>query len=108
MSLKLLIMFYNYQVYEAVIRWVKHDIEGRKQTLAPLLAKVKLPLLPASYLTQVIIQLEELSTQRYITTTVLFRTVVVIYVNTHFCNHKLSLENILCDYIYDFRRLTRL
>ena len=47
-------MFYNYQVYEAVIRWVKHDIEGRKQTLAPLLAKVKLPLLPASYLTQVI------------------------------------------------------
>ena len=47
-------VFYDYQVYEAVIRWVKHDIEGRKQTLAPLLAKVKLPLLPASYLTQVI------------------------------------------------------
>ncbi|XP_067943792.1 kelch-like protein 8 isoform X2 [Watersipora subatra] len=42
------------QVYEAVILWVKHDIEGRKQTLAPLLAKVKLPLLPASYLTQVV------------------------------------------------------
>ena len=37
-------------VYEAVIRWVKHDLESRRQHLAQLIGKVKLPMLPVSFL----------------------------------------------------------
>ncbi|XP_049788546.1 kelch-like protein 18 isoform X2 [Schistocerca nitens] len=38
------------QVFEAVMRWVKRDPEGRKKNLPQLLAKVRLPLLPPHYL----------------------------------------------------------
>ena len=39
-------------VFEAVMKWVKHDLENNKQHLPRLLAKVKLPLLPATYLVE--------------------------------------------------------
>lgn len=38
------------QVYEAVIKWVKHDLTFRRAFLAKLMAKVKLPLLSPTYL----------------------------------------------------------
>ncbi|XP_013384732.1 kelch-like protein 8 isoform X1 [Lingula anatina] len=38
------------QAYEAVMKWLMHDLEHRKQYLARLMAHVKFPLLPASYL----------------------------------------------------------
>ena len=38
------------QVYEAVMRWVKSDLNNRKKYLANLISKVKLPLLPTQYL----------------------------------------------------------
>lgn len=37
-------------VYEAVMKWVRHDMVKRRQHLPALIAKVKLPLLPATYL----------------------------------------------------------
>ena len=37
-------------VYEAVMRWVRHDPARRRTHLARLLTRVKLPLLPATYL----------------------------------------------------------
>ena len=38
------------EVYQAVMKWIKHDINKRKQHLSKLISKVKLPLLPATYL----------------------------------------------------------
>ena len=40
------------QVYEAVIVWIKHDIGKRKDYLAKLISKVRLPLLTPNYLLQ--------------------------------------------------------
>ncbi|XP_065053415.1 kelch-like protein 18 [Rhopilema esculentum] len=38
------------QVFEAVLRWVKHEEEGRKELLPALLEQVRLSLLPPQYL----------------------------------------------------------
>ena len=38
------------QVFEAVLLWVKHDVENRKNELPGLLEQVRLPLLPPQYL----------------------------------------------------------
>ncbi|CAL1267914.1 unnamed protein product [Larinioides sclopetarius] len=38
------------EVYEAVMVWVKHDVNKRKDLLPKLLSKVRLPLLPLAYL----------------------------------------------------------
>nr|XP_021002169.1 kelch-like protein 8 isoform X2 [Parasteatoda tepidariorum] len=38
------------EVYEAVMLWIKHDVNKRRDSLSKLLSKVHLPLLPLSYL----------------------------------------------------------
>lgn len=38
------------EVFEALMKWINHDRENRKQYLAQLLGKVKLPLIDARYL----------------------------------------------------------
>ena len=38
------------QVYESVMKWVKHDMPGRKDNLCQLLEHVRLPLVEAEYL----------------------------------------------------------
>ena len=38
------------QVFESVMKWVGHDVEGRKEHLASVLQHVRLPLLDRSYL----------------------------------------------------------
>ncbi|KAL8616818.1 hypothetical protein ACOMHN_017855 [Nucella lapillus] len=38
------------QVYEAIIQWIKHDVDNRREHLAPLMSTVRLPLLPMTYL----------------------------------------------------------
>ncbi|XP_041470402.1 kelch-like protein 8 isoform X3 [Lytechinus variegatus] len=40
------------QVYEAIIKWVKFDVPNRERHLAALLSKVRLPMVPANYLTE--------------------------------------------------------
>ncbi|KAK3099426.1 hypothetical protein FSP39_004167 [Pinctada imbricata] len=42
------------QVYEAVIMWMKQDVPNRRDHLAKLIAKVKLPLLNPDYLLQTV------------------------------------------------------
>jgi len=42
------------QVYEAVMKWVKHNPEERKQHLVKLLGQVKLALLPPTYLLETV------------------------------------------------------
>lgn len=39
------------QVFEACMKWVKHDVEERKQHLPELLSLVRLPLLTPLYIT---------------------------------------------------------
>ena len=41
-------------VYEAVMKWVKHDTEKRKVWLSTLLQYVRLPLLSARYITDIV------------------------------------------------------
>lgn len=41
----------EFQVYEAVVRWVMHDILNRRDAFPDLMAHVRLPLLPRDYLT---------------------------------------------------------
>ncbi|XP_035231674.1 kelch-like protein 8, partial [Stegodyphus dumicola] len=38
------------EVYEALMLWIKHDVDRRKDLIPKLLSKVHLPLLPLSYL----------------------------------------------------------
>lgn len=49
-------------VYEAVIRWVKHDPESRRTHLAHLIGKVKLPMLPVTFLVTTVCSEELLKT----------------------------------------------
>ena len=42
------------QVYESVLRWVRHDSSHRHQHLHSLLSHVKLPLLPPAYLMDIV------------------------------------------------------
>lgn len=42
------------EAYEAVMKWINHDTEDRKQHLAKLLAKVKLPLINTHYLMETV------------------------------------------------------
>lgn len=41
-------------VYEAVLKWIKHDTEGKRHHLPALLMKVRMPLLPITYLVDVV------------------------------------------------------
>jgi len=43
--------FSEEQVFEACMRWVKHDVEKRKEHLPELLSLVRLPLLTPLYIT---------------------------------------------------------
>ena len=40
--------------FEAMMKWVRHDVEGRNQYLPELLANVRLPLIAASHLIEVV------------------------------------------------------
>ncbi len=42
------------QVFESVMKWVKHDVENRKKSLADLLKHVRLPLLDRTYLVSIV------------------------------------------------------
>nr|KAG5711643.1 hypothetical protein BaRGS_016825 [Batillaria attramentaria] len=41
-------------VYEAVIKWIKHDLDNRRDNLAQLMSCVRLPLLSMSYLMETV------------------------------------------------------
>ncbi|XP_070554278.1 kelch-like protein 8 isoform X2 [Ptychodera flava] len=47
------------QVYEAMMKWVKYDVVMRQQHLPDLMSKIRLPMLPPSYLMD-IVEREEL------------------------------------------------
>jgi hypothetical protein len=40
------------QIYEAVISWIKHDLDGRKDHVGALLKNVRMPLMSAAYLSR--------------------------------------------------------
>lgn len=42
------------QVYESVMKWIKHDLENRQKDLAVLMACVRLPLLSMAYLMETV------------------------------------------------------
>lgn len=42
------------QAYEAVMKWIKHDVENRREHLTQLMACVRLPLLSMSYLMETV------------------------------------------------------
>ena len=50
------------EVYEAVMSWVKHDLDSRRQHLPDLLSRVRLPLLRPEYLIQTVCKEEVLRT----------------------------------------------
>ena len=43
-------MYNVHQVYEGVMRWVKHDLDTRQVFLSELLSAVRLPLISSKYL----------------------------------------------------------
>ncbi len=49
-------------MFEAVVRWVKHDTDIREEHLADLVAKVRLPLLTPQYLADRVAQEELIKT----------------------------------------------
>jgi len=44
------------EVYEAIMKWIKSDLEVNKAFLPTLMSKIQLPLLPATYLTSTVCQ----------------------------------------------------
>ena len=52
-------------VYEAVIRWVKHDLEERKGHLSTVLEHVRLPLLSPVYITDTVDKQVSVKWQRW-------------------------------------------
>ncbi|XP_072039998.1 LOW QUALITY PROTEIN: uncharacterized protein [Amphiura filiformis] len=75
------------QVYEAVIRWVKQDVDNREMYLSKLIAKVRLPMVAANYLTEVV------ETEDLIRRSLTCRDLVDEAKNYHLSLHKVITHN---------------
>ena len=84
------------QVYEAVMKWVKHDPDERKQHLSNLLGHVKLALLPPTYL------LETVSNESLIRNDLQCRDLL-----DRAKDYQLSLANVVPDFKFSDKILPR-
>ncbi|XP_072170995.1 kelch-like protein 8 [Diadema setosum] len=87
------------QVYDAVMRWVKHDLPNRQKHLPELMAKVRLPMVPAKFLMEVV-EREELIKKSHAC-----RDLVDEAKNYHLSINKLVQDLPAANLVKDSRRL---